>query len=203
LNELATTAFSPTVLLHGIDDTSDLFSRLRPFLEKHGREVHAPDLVPNNGTAGLEALAQQIAAYIDETLPNRRVDLVGFSMGGIVARYYVQRLGGLRRVNHLITVASPHRGTWTAYLRRNPGGRQMRPGSAFLRDLSQDLGNLKILSFTSIWSPFDLMIIPATSSVVREAQSITVPVVAHALMMRDRRVLAQVERALADQSQRS
>jgi triacylglycerol lipase len=171
---------------------------LCPFLEKQGHEVHTLDLLPNNAADGLEALARQVNAYIEKTVPDRQINLIGFSMGGIVARYYVQRLGGLKRVRRLITIASPHWGTWTAYLRWNLGVRQMRPQSAFLRDLNQDLGSLKSLSFTSIWSPFDLMIVPATSSVVRGARSIPLPVVAHALMMRDKRVLARVQRALAD-----
>lgn len=189
----------PVVLLHGIDDTSVLFSRLRPFLEKQGREVHVLDMVPNNGAAGLEALAQQVASYVAEAIRHEElIDLVGFSMGGVVARYYVQRLGGAKKVRRLVTISSPHRGTWTAYFRWNPGARQLRPGSAFLQDLNRDRDGLRDLGFTSIWSPLDLMIVPATSSVIPEARSIALFVAAHAVMMRNRRVLEQIERALAD-----
>ncbi len=41
-------------------------------------------------------------------------------MGGVVSRYYLQRLGGLARVRRFVTISSPHHGTVTAYLRRLP-----------------------------------------------------------------------------------
>jgi triacylglycerol lipase len=75
-------------------------------------------------------------------------------MGGLVSRYYLQRLGGIHRVRKFVTIATPHRGTWTGFLRANPGARDMRPGSAFLRDLNRDVEMLDGISFTSIWSPW-------------------------------------------------
>jgi len=119
-------------------------------------------------------------------------------MGGVIARYYVQRLGGLARVRKFITIAAPHRGTWTAYLRNNPGARDMRPGSPFLRDLERDLDSLGGLSFFSIWTPLDLMIMPSTSSRVEVGRSIRVLSLAHPLMVRSPRVLRLVEGILGD-----
>jgi triacylglycerol lipase len=188
----------PVLLLHGIGDTSAVCARLRRYLANHGREVHTLDLTPSDGASGLEALAGQVLSYVEQKFPSDQpVDLVGFSMGGIVARYYLQRLGGLARVRRFVTIASPHRGTWMAYFRRTTGARQMRPRSALLRDLDHEPGTLAGLDFTSIWSPFDLTILPATSSVIPEARCLRVAVWAHAWMIRDPRVFALVEQALA------
>jgi triacylglycerol lipase len=187
---------NPVVLVHGIDDTAKLFRHMAPRLEREGHAVHAPDLVPNNGDAGIDELAAQLARYIDARVPpGRPVGLVGFSMGGLVCRYYLQRLGGLDRVSRFIAISSPHRGTWTASFRANAGARQMRPGSAFLRDLNRDAAGLGRLRVTSIWTPFDLMILPATSCVLGTSRRIRVA--AHALMVRDPRVLDLVSRLLA------
>ena len=187
---------NPVLLIHGIDDTSILFHRFRPFLEQRGWMVHELDLVPNNGTVGLEELARQIGSYAEAHLASQPFDLVGFSMGGLVARYYVQRLAGLDRVQRLVTISSPHRGTLTAFLRNNTGARQMRPGSPFLKDLHENRHHLKRVQFTSIWNPLDLMIIPATSSILPEARSVKIHIPAHPLMMRNRRVMRLVEEAL-------
>jgi triacylglycerol lipase len=190
---------NPVVLIHGIDDTSILFARLRPFLQTRGWVTHSFDLVPNNGDAELETLAQQVGSYIESTFRREQtVDLVAFSMGGLVARYYVQRLAGLTRVRRLITISAPHRGTLTAFFRWNAGARQMRPSSDFLQDLNKDKQILNHIRFTTIWSPFDLMIVPPASSVMPEARSVRVNVLAHALMMRDLRVLRLVQQALSD-----
>jgi triacylglycerol lipase len=186
---------NPVLLIHGIDDTVVLFRRLRPYLEERGWRVHDLDLVPNNGAAGLDELALQVRSYVKAHFSGE-FDLVGFSMGGIVARYYVQRLAEPGRVRRLVTISSPHRGTWTGFLRNNKGARQMRPGSEFLRALHAERHKLEGVRFTSIWNPFDLMILPARSSVVAEARSVPVKVAAHPLMMRDRRVMGLVEEAL-------
>lgn len=187
---------NPLLLLHGIHDTVKLFNRLCVYLREHPG-VHCLDLVANNGDAGLETLAAQVASYITNRVPDsEKLDIVGFSMGGLVARYYVQRLDGLSRVQRLITISTPHHGTRMAYLGRNLGARQMRPASDFLKDLNRDAAVLNQIQFTSIWTPLDLMVIPASSSVMPEARSISIRVLAHPLMLRDQRVLRMVEQAL-------
>jgi triacylglycerol lipase len=192
---------NPVLLIHGIDDTAVLFHRLRPYLEQRGWRVHDLDLVPNNGAAGLDELALQIDSYAKEHFAGEPAfDLVGFSMGGMVARYYVQRLARPGGVQRLVTISSPHRGTWTGFLRNNNGARQMRPGSEFLRELHEERHALAGVCFTSIWNPFDLMILPASSSAVAEARSVRVKVAAHPLMMRSRRVMRLVEDALLSAS---
>lgn len=189
----------PVVLVHGIDDSSKLFRHLALRLEREGLSVHALDMIPNNGDAGLDEIAQQLAAYIDAQFPpGQPIDLVGFSMGGIVCRYYLQRLGGLERVRRFISIASPHRGTWAAFLRSNAGARQMRRGSAFLEDLNRDVELLDRIRTTSIWTPFDLMILPARSCIL--GRSIRVHVAAHALMVRDRSVIDLIDRLLREET---
>lgn len=75
----------------------------------------------------------------------------------------------------------------------------MRPDSLFLRDLNRDAGELRGVRFTSLWTPWDLMIFPPWSSVMAEARSIRVHVAAHPLMLRSERVMQLVEAALIDE----
>ncbi len=184
---------NPVLLVHGINDTVALFRRMKPYLERGGLPVHALNLVPNNGNAGLIELARQLEAHIAaQFAADQAIDIVGFSMGGLVSRYYIQRLGGIHRVRKFVTIGTPHRGTWTAFLRANPGVRDMRPGSSFLRDLNRDAEMLDGISFTSVWTPFDLMIVPAASSRLPAGRSVSVRTLAHPLLVRDPRVLRLV-----------
>lgn len=189
---------NPVLLIHGIDDTAALFATMAPYLKVRGWESHSLDLLPNDGAHGLDVLAQQVAAYVDRTFgPDQPFDLVGFSMGGIISRYYVQRLGGMDRVQRFVTIASPHQGTWTAYLRWNPGACHMRPECDFLKDLNRDAAEtLGRLAFTSIWTPLDAMILPPYSSQLPVGRNVVVPVAAHPWMVTDERVLQQVAIAL-------
>jgi triacylglycerol lipase len=187
------------LLIHGIDDTDAIFHKMIPYLQTHGWEVHSFSMIPSNGKVSLDRLAQQVADYVDKTFkPEQAIDLIGFSMGGIVSRYYIQRLGGIDRVQRFITISSPHQGTLTAYGRSNPGCAQMKPHSAFLNDLNQDVAQLERLNFTSIWTPFDLMILPANSSHLPVGKERKIPAGGHAWMVTDSRVLQAVAEALLE-----
>ena len=190
---------NPVLLVHGINDTGAIFHKMAPYLTQMGWSVYDLDLIPSNGELGLDQLAEQVVEYIATAFsPEQPLDLVGFSMGGIVSRYYVQRLGGIDRIQRFITLASPHNGTWTAYFRPGLGCIQMTPGSTFLQELNQDVAMLKQLNFTSIWTPFDLMIVPSISSRMRVGQDVQVPVLGHAWMLTDYWSLDAVAAALSE-----
>lgn len=184
----------PVLLIHGIDDTAEIFNSLKIYLSDRGwHDVHAIDLMPSNGDLGLDILATQVRDYIDAHLSHvPEIDVLGFSMGGIVGRYYIQRLGGWARVRRFVTLSSPHNGTWTGYLRPNAGASQMRPNSHFLRDLNDTVDELRQVEFTSVWTPYDLMIVPTDSSRLPVGTMMQLPVLAHPLMVSDERSLATV-----------
>ncbi len=189
---------NPVLLVHGIWDTGKVFRKMSSYLQERGCDVYDLDLAPNNGDAVLEELAGQVANYINTTFePDLPLDLVGFSMGGIVSRYYIQRLGGIKRVKRFITISTPHHGTHIAYLSERPGAKQMRPNSRFLEDLNQNVSILKQIDFTSIWTPFDMMIVPANSSNMPLGKEIVIPALLHAWMLNDSRVLAAVAKVLS------
>ena len=188
----------PVLLVHGIWKSGASFGRMARFLRKRGFEVHTIDLVPNDGGAEIPALGQQIADYVDRSLPaGAPLDLVGFSMGGVAARHYVQRLGGVERVRRLVTISSPHHGTATAFLSKKPGGLQMRPGSVFLAELNADMSALARVDVTTLWTPLDLMIVPPESSRIPVGKEVLLAAPMHALMLHDPRALRAVTEALS------
>lgn len=189
---------NPVLLVHGIFRRKNVFNRMSIYLSSLGWEVHSFDLKPSNARLGLDKLAEQISAYVTHHFaPNQPIDLVGLSMGGLVSRYYVQRLGGNERVKRFVTIASPHYGTWLAYSLPFAGCVQMRPGSVFLEDLNRDLETLSKVTFTSIWTPYDFIIVPAQSSRLGMGQEIKLPIFAHAMMVRDKKSLQAVAKALS------
>ena len=189
---------NPVLLLHGIFDKQQIFTTMRQQLTQQGWAVHALDMSPNLGNAPLEDLAQQVAQYVEEAIaPDQPFDLVGFSMGGIVGRYYLQRLGGLARVQRFITLSAPHRGTLTGNAWPTVGGQQLSYNSTFLRSLNADVHQLKDIQFTSIWTPYDLMILPANSSQLGIGLEQTVPVLIHRWMVSDPRCINLVQTALS------
>jgi triacylglycerol lipase len=190
---------NPVVLVHGLNDTVAIFQAMTVALENLGWSVHRFDLVPANGDACLKELAQQVVSFVQATLPlDQPFDLVGFSMGGIVSRYYVQRLGGIDRVQRFVSIAAPHFGTLTAFGTQRPGCVQMRPNHPFLNDLNRDLLMLRQINFTSIWTPLDLMIVPPTSSKLPLGQEVILPVAFHPWLVSDARGIGAVIAALQE-----
>ena len=158
------------LLVHGFQDDAKKMQAMARALRRDSWTVLTPTLSPSGCEVGNEVLAHQLSDFIESNVPHdKRCDLVGFSMGGIVCRYYLQRLGGISRVDRFVAISVPEHGTWWASLcplesLRSPGATQLRPDSAFLRDLNSDAQVLDQVRFTTMWTPFDLMILPAASS---------------------------------------
>ncbi|MEO0840257.1 MAG: triacylglycerol lipase [Cyanobacteria bacterium J06643_5] len=189
---------NPVLLVHGIWDTGKVFRKMIPFLKERGLTVYDLDLSPNDGSKGLDDLAEQVATKVKSTFGGEQTfDLLGFSMGGIVSRYYVQRLGGINRVKRFITLSAPNHGTLTGYFNQGLGCVQMRPNSVLLKDLNSDAQMLSQINFTSIWTPYDTMIFPASSSKMSVGDNLTVPVLVHAWMLTDKKSLSAIANSLS------
>jgi triacylglycerol lipase len=186
----------PVVIVHGIDGSALDVSRLARALRAAGREVLTPSLSPNDGSAPLEQLSAQLATYLETHLPRRPFDLVGYSMGGIITRHYVQTHGPDAGVRRYVSLSAPHQGTWTAFLRSGPGARQLRPGSSFLTALNADTSVFDTIPATSFWTPTDLIILPPTSSRFPGAACTRRLALGHFSFIIERRCIREVVAAL-------
>src|SRR5690606_20211657 len=84
-----------------------------------------------------------------------KIDIVAHSLGGIVARYYVQMLDGDERVRHLITLGTPHRGTEVSRYSPLPHIKTLAPDSPTLLRLN-DLGAPKNAQCLAISGKLDV-----------------------------------------------
>lgn len=169
------------------------------YLRKRGWEVYTVDMLPSWGQIGIDQLAKNLASFLERTFaPHTTINLVGFSMGGLTCRYYVQRMGGLARTERLITISSPHQGTVMANCSKRPACIQMRPKSKFLTNLNRDVITLEKVNFASIWTPLDLMIFPAKSSSLGVGREQKLWVGAHPLMVLQPSALKVVAELLED-----
>ncbi|MFH9297507.1 lipase family alpha/beta hydrolase [Streptomyces sp. NPDC017520] len=158
----------PVVLLHGFIDNRSVFVVLRRALTGHGhRHLEALNYSPL--TRDIPTAAELLGRHVEEICErtgHSRVDVVGHSLGGLIARYYVQRLGGDRRVRTLVTLGTPHGGTAVA-----PGAgihpivRQMRGGSSVIEELRAPAPGCRT-RFVSFWSELDQVMVPVGTACV-------------------------------------
>jgi triacylglycerol esterase/lipase EstA (alpha/beta hydrolase family) len=183
----------PVLLVHGIWDTGQKLAPMARALEAAGvPRAHALTLSKNDGSAPISALAEEVAAAARALGP--RVDLVGFSMGALVSRYAVQRLGLRAHVRRFVSIAGPHAGTRMAgFLPWMAGVRDMRVGSALLAGLAADPDPWGEVEVHVLYTPYDLMIVPATSARLPSTKSETkMPIAMHRWLVTDPRALAHV-----------
>jgi len=105
------------ILLHGVDCTRDCLQPLAKLLEADGRQVAYFGYPDDQSLADSSKLfTEQLTAYRTQ-FPKSPVDIVAFSMGGLIARQAVegeQYPGGVER---LILLAPPNHGSNWAHIR--------------------------------------------------------------------------------------
>lgn len=188
-------------MVPGIFDRGKSMHRLQDALAEAGFTAHYIRLKPNSGWHGLEPLAEQLHDLVEATTARGSTcSLVGFSMGGIVARYYLQKMGGGAKVHKFVSLSSPHFGSFWANFLPYKGARQLRIGSEFLAGLNRDLAGLEGTSPVSLWTPYDFTIVPYTSSRLPLGKVYQIPVTLHRWVPLDRAVIdiviAELESAL-------
>ena len=186
----------PVLLVHGVLVNDGVWFLLRRGLEQRGV---TPTYTMNYGPpfADIETFADQLRVKIDQICASTgasRVILVGHSMGGLVARAYLRRFGA-SRVEKLVTMGTPHHGSFLAWGFPGRDLEQMRPGNAWLAALNRHEADPAPVPITSIWSRHDSMVAPQASSQLACAQNVAVVGIGHNALLIDRGVvefLAQV-----------
>ena len=108
--------------------------------------------------------------------------LVCHSMGGLAARAWLKRHSAEARTQHVVTIATPHRGTWPAQYSHTCNGRQMRVDSPWLAELNHDLTANEHARFTCWYSNSDNIVFPASNATLPGADNRLVRGAAHVQM---------------------
>ena len=180
-------ASPPLVLMHGLWDTPRLFRRLIQALDQPERPLLAPHLPHGLGHVPLRVLAGRLDRQIRERFgDDTPIDLLGFSMGGVISRIWLQELAGAQRTRRFFSVGSPQNGTLAAMAVPRPllaGAADMKIGSDLLRDLNRDPQALAAVSCRSSTCRWDLMVCPGWWAVLPQGSRCELPVWTHQQMI--------------------
>ncbi len=187
------------VLVHGIFDTGKIFSHLISKLEAKGHQCYAPDLKPNDAKLGIADLSEKLKNYIDKNIGiDEHIAIIGFSMGTIVSRYYLQQLEGYSRTYAFFSISGPHKGTLTAYFYPGKGVKDLRPNSQFLNELAKSESRISHIPLYSYRTPVDAMIIPSSSSNWPIASNLKFNAPLHNFMVSNRNVCEHITEQLSN-----
>jgi pimeloyl-ACP methyl ester carboxylesterase len=196
----------PILLVHGLVDNRSIFARLQRTLRRRGfghvETVNLPLYAIDVPTA-----ARLLGAVVTDVLGRTgypQVHIVAHSLGGLVARYYVQRLAGDERVHTLVTLGTPHGGTRLAHLvpRVVPYRlvASLRPGSPLLTELAEPAPGCRT-RFLAIGGGLDSVVRPESAALRHpdlDGLNVTVPGLGHHALPFNGDVAHGIAAALAD-----
>ncbi|MCW2962008.1 MAG: estB 4 [Thermoleophilia bacterium] len=184
--QAAAKASDPVVLVHGMGNTVKTWTEMARTLRKDGFDVHIVALPDNAMGSTLEGAKVLDAAIDDVRLKTGRtnVQLLAFSLGGVVSRVHLELNDGWRGVSRLVTIATPHHGSLIAptadrlarvpFLRKLPQATlDLAPDSAVFQKLNAAYDPADGGKYHSIYAPaFDGFVLPYDSAKLEGASNV-------------------------------
>jgi triacylglycerol esterase/lipase EstA (alpha/beta hydrolase family) len=193
-----TTSKPPIILLHGLFQNRScllwLQYRLRSVGYKQVISINTPPW------RDLETLTEELAKKVDELrikLKAEKFILIGHSMGGIIARNYVQNRGGATHVDSMITLGSPHHGSKLAPFALSTMGKTLLPESTFLKTFNSTAWPAETRA-VSIYTRYDNIVLPAESAKMTGATIVELDGMGHTALLFHPRALQAVIDATND-----
>jgi triacylglycerol esterase/lipase EstA (alpha/beta hydrolase family) len=186
----------PIILLHGLFQNRSCLFPLQWRLRAAGydRQVSINTPAWRDLDQQVDALAATVAA-IRTASGDERVYLVGHSMGGLLARCYLQRPGAAAAVAGCVSIGTPHQGSRMAPFAISRHGRHLRPGSPLLNRLNGAPLPADV-HFTAIYSRHDNIIVPVEHARLAGAENIELTGLGHTALLFSCQTAAAVVEAL-------
>jgi triacylglycerol lipase len=196
-------AATPILLVHGIVDNHTIFSPLERALRRRGfTDLSSFDygLLTSDVRATADDLAVAIEKLVEES-GSEKVHVIGHSLGGLITRYYVQRMGGHQHVHTVVTLGTPHQGTALARAGSVlPLVRQLRPDSELIAELNEPAPDCDT-RFLAFHSDLDQLIVPTRNARIEhpdlQVRNVAVRGIGHMSLTNDGGIAFQIAAALA------
>ncbi|MDM0048875.1 triacylglycerol lipase [Variovorax sp. J22R115] len=178
------------VLVHGFVGNRGFWNPWLRELQASGRAFVAVTLEPAFGSIDHyveiveDAMARVTAATGQPPL------LICHSMGGLAARAWLRDSDG-SRAHRIVTIATPHRGTWLARFGRTVNGREMRVGGEWLQKIEGERASTRQVPFTCWYSNCDNIVFPTSVATLPGADNRIVSGRAHVELAFDPRVMRE------------
>jgi triacylglycerol esterase/lipase EstA (alpha/beta hydrolase family) len=158
------------VFVHGFVCNRAIWLPWMRRLRQRGRNYLSVNLEPLFGPLDSYLPAIDTAISTAERCSSAKPIVICHSMGGLVMRAWLAKSAeSARRIERVITIGTPHHGTWLGRLSLAANGKQMGIGSRWLEQLKQAEQDLPMQGRPTIenwYSDTDNVVIPASSAVL-------------------------------------
>jgi hypothetical protein len=186
------------ILVHGFVCNRGLWNPWWPKLRAAGVPCIAINLEPVFGSIDRYPPLIEAAVQRMTQATGRPPLLVGHSMGGLALRAWLREYDADARVHGVVTVGSPHHGTWLGRFGYAHNAQQMRWQSAWLLQLAAAEPAQRYQRFTCFWGHCDNIVFPASTATLPGADNRHLRGHAHVHLLQHPQVLATVLQRLAE-----
>jgi pimeloyl-ACP methyl ester carboxylesterase len=185
------------VLVHGFVCNRGLWTPWLTAFRQAGVPFVAVNLEPVFGSIDDYVSIIEAAVSRIEAATGEKPVIVGHSMGGLAIRAWLDARGADARVRAIVTLGSPHLGTWLANLGHiGDNARQMRPGGDWLQALARREPASRREMFLCVYGHCDNIVFPASSALLAGARQQHVSACAHIDLVHRAEAMAPVWQAL-------
>jgi triacylglycerol lipase len=178
----------PILFVHGLSSFAANWDPMISYLVGQGYDRSQLEAFSYDWRQSNTITAQQISTEVDGLLQRtgaQKVDIVAHSMGGLSARWYLKFLGGTAKVDHFVSIGSPHHGAALAAVCTIffTSCEEMRPNSAFLNQLNAGDETPGDVSYTALWSTCDEAVSTQASAQLAGANNVNIGCIEHAYQL--------------------
>lgn len=179
------------VFLHGFVCNRGFWNAWLAQLRRSGHAFAALNLEPVFGS--IEEYVPLIDAAVQRVTAATGMPpvLICHSMGGLAARAWLRAARADDRVHHVITIGTPHHGTWLRGVGAVANGRQMALSSEWIKQLARDEPPQRSQLFTCYYSNCDNIVLPTSAATLPGADNRLMTGVAHVALAFDKRVMSE------------
>ncbi|MCO4770273.1 MAG: hypothetical protein KDA24_09610 [Deltaproteobacteria bacterium] len=200
LKALPDDGFRPVIFVHGLAGYRGNFLPMRTWLRLHGRtRSYSIGLKSRTMVEQAEELRSYIArVLVINGLKGKQVDIVAHSAGGLVSRLALKDPKTAGRVHRLVTLGTPHGGTWAARFTGTRFTTSLRRDSGVIARLESDVPWRRPTKLVCFWSPADPLMQPAETARVDGADNREIAGFSHLDWLMKRQAWMAVDEALRD-----
>ena len=185
------------VFVHGFFCNRAFWNPWMATLRSQNVAFVALNLEPVFGSISDYASAIDVAVTRIEAATGQAPLIVAHSMGGLAVREWLHRVPNAHaRVHHVVTIGTPHHGTWIARWGRTTNGTEMRLRSPLVMRLAEAGTAQRHALFTCFYSNCDNIVFPASTATLAGADNRHLPGVAHVHMAYHPSVFSETWRLL-------
>jgi pimeloyl-ACP methyl ester carboxylesterase len=157
----AESGLPPVILVHGLYHNASGWALYRCWLRRSGfTRIYAFNYLSFGKS--FEEIVTRFEGFVREVEsenPGRPAVMIGHSLGGLICRAFADAPGNVGRVQAVVTLGTPHRGSKLAALSLGALGQSLRYGGKLFKELERNsppAGSHRL----ALFSPMDTMVLP-------------------------------------------